>query len=447
VTTVTQASKEQAKDLQLINWLRAQQDDLAMAAASHLKPATIVRVAQGALRKDPKLMAAAIANPQSLIHCLLDAARLGHEAGTDQYWLIPFGSEVTGIEGYKGIIERMYRAGGVSSVHAEVVRQRDAYRSMGSRTPPVHEYDEFADPEDRGPLRGVYAYAVMSDGLFSQVMRMGRAEVMKHKAMSRGSDRSDSPWKCWEEAMWKKVPLGGLEPYVPTSSEWLIARAQAAATASARIAAPGWAPPVQAAAAPLQLVASEVVEPGPAVNTATGEVEPPPSRPARRRQAATDPSPVPGATPPASAARPPQQGAGEALPPLPGEEEITAPVSGGKAVAEESAHAEASGPGAADEAHGTVTTAQITAIWTILTGVFGFTRDEKDQARLVCAHIVQRDLASTTHLSKREAGTILDELSTWQYGAEQESQHPRDYMTALMISQDPDAQGEVPGGE
>lgn len=312
MTTVKEASKEQDKGLQLINWLRAQQEDLAMAAASHLKPSTIVRVAQGALRKDPKLMAAAIANPQSLIHCLLDAARLGHEAGTDQYWLIPFGQEVTGIEGYKGIIERMYRAGGVSSVHAEIVRQRDAYRSMGSRTPPVHEYDEFADPEERGALRGVYAYAVMSDGSFSQVMRMGRAEVMKHRAMSRGSDRSDSPWQKWEEPMWKKVPLSGLEPYVPTSSEWLMARAQAAATATRAVAAPGWTPPVQAAAAPLQLVAAEVIEPEPEQPAAPAEQ---PARPARARKT-PDSSPAP-AGPPAAPADSPQQGAGEDPPARP----------------------------------------------------------------------------------------------------------------------------------
>src|SRR6516165_4185194 len=88
---VTQAIMRREKEDKLVGWLRHQEDDLAMAAASHLKPSTIIRVAQGALRRDDKLMAAAIANPQSLLHCLLDAARLGHEPGTDQYWLIPFG--------------------------------------------------------------------------------------------------------------------------------------------------------------------------------------------------------------------------------------------------------------------------------------------------------------------------------------------------------------------
>jgi hypothetical protein len=75
--------------------------------------------------------------------------------------------------------------------------------------------------------------------------------------------------------MWKKVPLSGLEPYVPTSSEWLMARAQASATAQGRaVVAPGWAPPVPAAAAPLQLVASTVVEPAPEPSPAGTEPHP-----------------------------------------------------------------------------------------------------------------------------------------------------------------------------
>lgn len=240
--SVSNAVAKREREGQLISWLRSQQDDLAMAAASHLKPSTIVRVAQGALRKDDKLMAAAIANPQSLIYCLLDAARLGHEPGTDQYWLIPFGAEVTGIEGYKGIIERMFRAGAVSAVVAEVVYQHDVYRSRGPLTPPLHEFDEFADPADRGPLKGAYAYARMFDGQYSRVIPMGRAEIMKHKAMSKGSNRSDSPWKLWEESMWKSKPLRALEAYVPTSSEWLDVRARAAAAGGTEVHRPSLPP-------------------------------------------------------------------------------------------------------------------------------------------------------------------------------------------------------------
>jgi recombination protein RecT len=135
--TVSSAVATRDRSDQLVSWIRKQQDDIAMAAASHVKPSAIIRVTQGALRRDDKLLAAAIANPQSLLYALLDCARLGHEPDTDDYYLVPFGQEVTGIEGYKGIIERMYRAGRVSAVVAEVVRQGDVYRRTGAPTLPT----------------------------------------------------------------------------------------------------------------------------------------------------------------------------------------------------------------------------------------------------------------------------------------------------------------------
>src|SRR6266496_3976960 len=158
--TVSSAVATRDRSDQLVSWVRNWQADIAMAAAAHVKPSAVIRVTQGALRRNPKLLDAAIANPQSLLYALLDCARLGHEPDTDDYYLVPFGNEVTGIEGYKGIIERMFRAGGVSSVVAQVVRQRDRYASRGENTPPLHEYDDFASADDRGPMRGAYAYAI-----------------------------------------------------------------------------------------------------------------------------------------------------------------------------------------------------------------------------------------------------------------------------------------------
>jgi recombination protein RecT len=217
---ITQAVSARQKEDQLIGWLRQRQDDIAMAAATHIKPSAIIRVTQGALRRDPKLAAAAIANPFSLLNALLDCARLGHEPDTDDYYLVPFGDEVTGIEGYKGIIERMYRAGGVTSVVAQVVHLFDRYTPRGQNEPPWHEYDDFAPPRERGPMRGAYAYAILREGQCSQVIRMGHDEIMQHKAMSRGSGKPDSPWQKWESSMWKKTVLRALEPYVPTSTEY-----------------------------------------------------------------------------------------------------------------------------------------------------------------------------------------------------------------------------------
>lgn len=301
-TTVTSAVEVRRKDDQLIDWIRGQESEIAMAAASHVRPSAIIRVAHGALRRNPKLLAAAIARPQSLLYALLDCARLGHEPDTDDYYLVPFGNEVTGIEGYKGIIERMYRAGAVSSVVAEVVRQRDLYRRQGPTTPPVHEFDEFADPEDRGPLRGAYAYAVMLDGRFSKIIPMGRAEIMKHKAKSKGSDKPDSPWQEWEEPMWMKCPLRGLEPYVPTSTEYRRVITSAGPPVPETVARVriGNGQVTPAIAAEPEIHDAEIVEepqdspgPAPAQGQPAGQepaAGPAPDRPSGRRHHAQDPA-------------------------------------------------------------------------------------------------------------------------------------------------------------
>jgi len=144
--------------------------------------------------------------------------RVGAKDGKPATW------SITGIETYHGVIERMYRAGGVQSVHCELVRRNDRFRwdAMNQRVT-VHEYDPFMSDEERGELMGVYAWARLFTGGMSQVVWMNRAEVMKHRAASRSGDAF---WGGpWEPSMWRKTGLHGLEIYVPTSAEyrWTVA--------------------------------------------------------------------------------------------------------------------------------------------------------------------------------------------------------------------------------
>lgn len=182
--------------------------------------------------------------------------------------------------------------------------------------------------------------------------------------------------------------------------------------------------------------------------------EPPKAAPrtARRRQAAPDTSPAQAAPPPAAPAQPPvPQGAGEALPPLPGDDED--PTTSG---ASSSAHAPDSGsqpktgeqsPSTPDgfastpddtgyDTPGTVAPTQITAIWTVLNQVYGFTKDEKEQARVVCGVIAGCELASTKDLSKNQAKAILDTLGHWQHQAGEKGERPRDYLIAMLAAQE-----------
>lgn len=208
-------------------------NDFAMVLPTNFKPETFVRLAQGALRQNEKLMKAAQANPASLLVALLEAARLGHEPATDDYYLRPLGGKngpsVQGIEGYKGVIKRMFNSGTVDSVVAEAVHQNDRFDwKPGQMRVPEHEPDWFGD---RGNCIGAYAYAIFKGGAVSKVVIVGSKRIRRAKDASDGADSPYSPWKRDYEKMVIKTALHDLEPYVPKSAEMqrLDADARAAA--------------------------------------------------------------------------------------------------------------------------------------------------------------------------------------------------------------------------
>lgn len=233
--------------------------DFATVLPEHIKADTWVRLAQGTLRRDRNLAALAERNPGSLMAALLDCARLGHEPGTESYYLVAFGNEIQGIEGYRGVVERMYRAGAVASVKAEIVRERDEFRyDPAEMERPVHRVDWFGD---RGKILGAYAYAEFKDGSTSRVVVIDRAYIEQVKKQSRGSDKASSPWVKWEEGMVLKTVAKRLEPWVPTSNEWRREQLRAHAEVAAEQRPIVTAAPIPAPA-----------DPEPGVDADTGEV-------------------------------------------------------------------------------------------------------------------------------------------------------------------------------
>jgi hypothetical protein len=110
------------------------------------------------------------------------------------------------------------------------------------------------------------------------------------------------------------------------------------------------------------------------------------------------------------------------MPPLPGEEEITAPVPGDTAVAGDAAHADATGPGAAGpgdrdyDSPGTVTRQQIGKLQTVYHAHLGYTKDERDLMLDATEEIIRRGLPGPnegrTHnnLSFNEAKAVIGTL-------------------------------------
>ena len=234
--------------------LKQYRDEYAALVPSHINLDQWIRLATGALRGDEKLMEAAQNDVGVYLREMKTAARLGLEPGTEQFYLTPRKSKahdgrpiIKGIVGYQGIIELIYRAGAVSSVVVEAVRRADTFHYVPGRDErPIHEIDWFND--DRGPLVGVYAYAVMKDGATSKVVVLNKRQVMEAKAKSDSRNSQYSPWQTNEEAMWLKTAVRRLAKWVPTSAEYMREQLRAAKEVAAEPTpdAPSL-PPVQAA--------------------------------------------------------------------------------------------------------------------------------------------------------------------------------------------------------
>jgi recombination protein RecT len=224
------------------------EDDFASVLPTHIKAATWVRLAQGALKKGKRdesglyeLEVAAMNNPGVFLATLLDAARLGLEPGTEQYHLtarkVKGQLQILGIPGYQGIVELIYRAGAVSSVIVECVYTGDGFTYRpGIDERPQHIIDW--DAPDRGTLRLVYAYAIMKDHATSKVVVLNRAAIDLIKMSAVGAKSEYSPWVTNEPSMWLKSAARQLAKWVPTSSEYRREQLRAAQEVAAEHHAP-----------------------------------------------------------------------------------------------------------------------------------------------------------------------------------------------------------------
>lgn len=180
--------------------------------------------AAAALYKNPQLAAAAMRQPESLLVALRDCARLGHHPGTDDYALTMRGGGILGIEQYQGVMHRMYAAGVVQAVHAEVVTKQETLTRRDPE-PPIHDVPDWLGRDLRVVnLKGAYAYAILPGGVCSRIVVMGEQQIMAH----RNAAASKSIWDgAFGLSMWLKTVVHELEKWVPTSTSFREARARA----------------------------------------------------------------------------------------------------------------------------------------------------------------------------------------------------------------------------
>jgi len=275
MTTVTQAVEK--RDAGIVNVMWARKTHFAAVLPDHVDVKSFLGTAGAALYASRALMEAAEASPDSLITAMMRCAALGHQPGTDEFYLTPRKVKgrpaVLGIEGYRGVIERMYRSGAVKNVIVREVCANDKFRYVEGRDEkPRHAFggpdaydstgaDFFGahGSRDRGEMVGVYAYAVLMTGAVSRVAILNRDDV--HAARDAGGWKADDEYSPWNRldagrghpefqgrSMWWKTAAKRLEPWVPTSAEYrreqLRAAVQAAGPAAQPPEANGRAEPV-----------------------------------------------------------------------------------------------------------------------------------------------------------------------------------------------------------
>lgn len=257
--TVSNAVAEQQNDV--ANTVTTYKSRIAAVLPDHITGDQFVGLALGAIYRDPKLHEAANNNPGAFMNALMRCASLGHQPGTEEFYLIPRKKqgrpEVQGIEGYRGIVERMYRSGAVASVIVREVCAEDKFRYVeGVTDRPQHNFSgadthntnatgaDFFGPSGtrrRGEMVGVYAYAILTTGSVSRVVILSRDDVMAAKASSDGAESKFSPWNRLDggpdhpeftgRSMWWKTAARRLEPWVPTSAQYRLELARAAGEA------------------------------------------------------------------------------------------------------------------------------------------------------------------------------------------------------------------------
>lgn len=239
--TVRGAVAQRREDPPAVRVAKSYQNNFSEVLPDHIEPKAFVGSALGLLRKDPDLLAAANNNQTAFVNTLMECARLGHVPGSKEYYFTrrrdkASGNKeiIVGIEGYRGVIERMYRSGAVASVKVREVCKGDGFHFVeGEMDKPVHEVDWFAELDRTSPenIIGCYAYAVLTTGAISRVVILNQQDIAKAKQKSDAGRADKGPWASDYRAMVWKTAAHRLEPWVPTSAEYRREQLRAAVAA------------------------------------------------------------------------------------------------------------------------------------------------------------------------------------------------------------------------
>jgi recombination protein RecT len=205
------------KPTNINQFLEVYKGEIARALPKHMTADRMARIALTECRKTPALLKC---KPESLFGAVIQAAQLGLEPGgaMGHAYLIPFGSEVQFIVGYRGMIDLARRSGQIVSLEAHAVYEGDKFECVFGLNSNLTHTPDWDNPNRTKPdaLRFVYAVAKLKDG-GTQFEVMSRAEIDAIRARSKAG--RSGPWVTDYAAMALKTVIRRLFKYLPVSIE------------------------------------------------------------------------------------------------------------------------------------------------------------------------------------------------------------------------------------
>ena len=211
-------AKKPAPDHPTITRILAKSAEFAKAMPKVMTPDRFMRVAIGAIRRNPKLLEC---DPLSLMGSLLIAAQLGLEVNTPlgHFYLIPRYNgktgrmEADGQIGYKGWVELLNRTGAVKDLIAHVVYERDEFDySLGDDEHITHK----PAMGDRGEAIAFYVIVKLTNGGVRRRV-LSRHDVDQYRRRSKSAN--NGPWVTDYNAMALKTTFLREVPWLPLSLE------------------------------------------------------------------------------------------------------------------------------------------------------------------------------------------------------------------------------------
>lgn len=167
-------------------------------------------------QRNQKLAETAISNPISAQNAIINVAAIGISLNpaSKLAYLVPRDGMVCLNISYMGLLHIAQSAGVIKWGQCKLVYASDVYETIGLDKAPIHKYNAFATPEERGLVIGGYCTVKTSDDDYL-TEEMSLAEIEGIRKVSKAGTSPKGPWVNFWSEMARKTIVKRAHKYWP----------------------------------------------------------------------------------------------------------------------------------------------------------------------------------------------------------------------------------------